>query len=83
VWVSRTVTHTKHQKKRKLDEAVFETDSKVHLPAESDQGPALPKKAVEWPLGQTRETKEAMLQVVAVLWRQMVVAMKKIQNRHW
>jgi hypothetical protein len=43
--------------------------------------PALPK-AEKWALGQT---KAAMLQIVVlVLWRKMgVVAMKKMQTRHW
>jgi hypothetical protein len=53
---------------------------KVHLPIESDQGPAL-LKAEKLALGQT---KEAMLQVVLLLQRKLgVVAMKKTQNRLW
>jgi hypothetical protein len=75
VWVSQK----KQEKTRKWHKVtLLETDSNVHLPTESDQGPSLPK-ADKWPHGQT---KESMLQsVVIVMWRMMVVvAMKKIQN---
>jgi hypothetical protein len=66
---------TKHFKKRKQRKATSaETDSNINLPKESDQeGTALPK-ADKWARGQT---KEARLQAVLVLWRKMVVAMKK------
>jgi hypothetical protein len=68
----------KHFKKQKQLKATLETEPNVHLPANSDQGSALPK-VVEWVLGQT---KEARLQALVVfLWKQIVgSSMKKIQN---
>jgi hypothetical protein len=68
---------TKHVKKWKQLKATLETESNVLLPAESDQGPVLPK-AVEW-VGQTKEARPQAL--VAVLWRQIVVAMKKKKKK--
>jgi hypothetical protein len=53
-----------HQKNQNQHKATLETDPNVHLPTESDQGPALPK-ADKYPL--LGQTKEAMLQVVVVL----------------
>jgi hypothetical protein len=48
----------------------------VHLPIESNQAPSSPE-ADKRPLAQT---KDAMLQAVAALWRQIMVSMKKIQT---
>jgi hypothetical protein len=65
---------------RNKHETAVVIDSNVHLATESDQGPALPK-AVEWLL---RQTKEARLQELVVLWRLMwVFAVEKIQDRPW
>jgi hypothetical protein len=58
-------------------QAAIETNLNVHLPTESNQGPAL-LNLDKLQLGQT---KEATLQAVAlVLWRHVVVLMKKIQT---
>jgi hypothetical protein len=59
--------------------ATLPTDSKGHLPTESDQVLALPK-ADKWPL--LGRTKKERVRVVVILWRKMeVIAIKKIQNR--
>jgi hypothetical protein len=77
--VRSPVSQAKHKNKWNQHNAALETDSNVHLPTESDQGPALPK-ADQWPLGQT---KEAMPQAVVVLRSQIVVLMKNTQIRLW
>jgi hypothetical protein len=77
LWV---ISQAKHKKNRNNHKGTLQTELNVHPPIESEQGPALPPKADEWPLGW--QTKVAILQVFAVLWRKMgVFAMKMIQNR--
>jgi uncharacterized protein YbgA (DUF1722 family) len=73
VWVSKTKHHQRNQNQHKAAR-----ESNAHRPTvESDQVPALSKED-KWSLVQS---KEAMQQAAAVLWRQIVVSPKTIPTR--
>jgi hypothetical protein len=72
VWA---ISQAKHKKNWNKHKGTTKSDWNVQLRPESEQGHAL-LNLEKWPLGQT---KEVMLQVVAVMWSKMVL--KTIPNR--